>query len=320
MAAQFKLLRIGLVGAILGVFCPSLRAESISALGLDERDLRLSPDWAEPAKRPPLFGFSGMSTDGEQHSMFPLMAKEARAAGYELPQPFGVAGIYNYLQRDIKITDLRIGVNGGALRSVSQFVNLGSTSHVDVGLGKLDMYLFPFLNVYTLLGYIHNESTTNGVVTVPNPGPGGGSTTFPFTANTTIDGFVGGFGLTVGGGYKQFFAALDTNWTATNLGFDDKFRAVVVSLRTGWNGKIHDVPVRIWTGAAYWDTANTASSTVTVPGLGNVAFEADQGPEQPWNMVLGTQITIKKRFDLFMEYGTDYDTMKYFATGLSFRF
>jgi hypothetical protein len=78
-----------------------------------------------------------------------------------------VGAIYSYLERDIEVHDLRIGINGGSLASVSEFVDLGSRSHVNVGLGRFDVFIFPFLDVYTLLGYVSNESTTTGTVTMP---------------------------------------------------------------------------------------------------------------------------------------------------------
>jgi hypothetical protein len=116
------------------------------------------------------------------------------------------------------------------------------------------------------------------------------------------------------------FAALDANWTQTDIGFDDRFKAVVASMRVGWNGKISDAPVRLWTGAAYWDTQSTAKGTVDIPGTGSVSFEADQGPVNPWNMIVGGQATIEQKFDLFVELGTNYDDMKMLTLGVTFRF
>ena len=89
---------------------------------------------------------------------------------------------------------------------------------------------------------------------------------------------MGGGGLTLAAGYKDFFLMADANYSQTDMGFDDRFHALIVSVRTGWNGKIAKVPTRLWVGAMYWDTENTAKATVSVPGQGAVSFEADQGP------------------------------------------
>jgi hypothetical protein len=230
-----------------------------------------------------------------------------------------VSAIYEYIERDIEVNDLRLGVDGAPLLSVSRFVDLGSNSKVHVALARVDAWLLPFVNVYGLFGYVHNQSTTRGTVTVPTAGPPG-TRTFNFTADTTLDGFVGGGGLTLAAGYGQFFVMADANYTQTDMGFDDEFRAVVASVRTGWNGKIADVPTRLWVGGMYWDTANTARATVNVPGEGLVTFEADQGPAHPWNASVGASIAISRHWECFAEYGFNLDDVQVFGTGLTYRF
>ena len=253
-------------------------------------------------------------------SFLPLMAEEAHKRGYELPLPFGASAIYNYLERDIDIKDLRIGVDGAPPGSVSNFVDLGSTSHVNVGLGRFDAWLLPFLNVYALVGYIDNESATRGTVTIPLPGPIPGERTFTFTADTSIQGVVGGGGLTLAAGFKDFFLMADANYTQTDLGFDDSFRALVASMRAGWNGRISGVPTRFWAGVMYWDTSNTARATVEVPDVGLVSFEADQGPKNPTNASIGAQVALAEHWDVMAEYGFNFDDVKVFVTGVTYRF
>ena len=252
-------------------------------------------------------------------SFLPMMKEEALARGYELPLPFGVSVVYNYLARDVKVSDVRIGVDGEPPQSVSRFLDLGSTSDVNAGLLKADAWLLPFLNLYVLGGYIHNESISKGHVTEPRPGPLP-PREFDFTVPTKLDGFVGGGGLTLAAGYQDFFLMLDANYTQTDMGFDDRFRAFVGSARTGWNGKLGSVPTRLWVGGAYWDTANTARSTVDVPAVGRVSFEADQGPRNPWNMVVGGSVVLGRNWDCFLEYGFNFDDVNIVATGLTFRF
>ncbi len=253
-------------------------------------------------------------------SFLPLMADEARERGYELPLPFGVTAIYNYLERDIEVDDLRIGVDGAPVSSVSDYVDLGSTSHVDVALARFDAWLLPFLNLYALLGAIDNESTTRALVTVPLPGPLPGSRTFSLTGDTSLDGVVGGLGLTVAAGYAQFFMMVDANYSQTDIGFDDTFRALVVSTRAGWNGQFGRVPTRIWAGLMYWDTRNVARASIDVPDVGRVSFEADQGPKNPWNPSLGISAALNQHWEGFAEYGFNFDDVKVLATGLTYRF
>jgi hypothetical protein len=63
-----------------------------------------------------------------------------------------------------------------------------------------------------------------------------GSQTFNVSANTKRNGLVGGGGITVAGGYRDIFLLGDVNYSQTDIGFDNKFKALIGSIRTGWNG------------------------------------------------------------------------------------
>jgi hypothetical protein len=123
--------------------------------------------------------------------------------------------------------------------------------------------------------------------------------------------------MTLAGGYRQLFVMADANYTQTEMGFDDRFRALIVSARAGWNGKVKEAPLRVWLGGAYWDTRNTARSTLEVPGVGTVQFEADQGPRNPWNMTVGATSPVHRRahhqLELFAEYGWSPGDLTFFA-------
>jgi hypothetical protein len=171
-----------------------------------------------------------------------------------------------------------------------------------------------------LLGYIHKSSTTNIQVTVPRPEPSSGSRQFTIKTTTELNGFIGGGGLSLVGGYRQLFVMADVNYSLTDLGFDDRFRALIASARVGWNGKVGEFPLRLWVGGAYWDTRNIARATTEIPGVGSVRFEADQGPKHPWNAVVGVSSALRRNFELFAEYGFSPGDVMFFAGGLTIRF
>ncbi len=256
------------------------------------------------------------STNQRWSSFLPFMKEEAIARGHELPLPFGVSVIYNYVGRDIDVFDVRIGIDGAAPQSVSEFFDLGSTSSVNAALLKLDAWLLPFLNLYMLGGYLENESISNGRITMPGPA----GLEFDVEIPTSLSGFVLGAGTSVAAGYGSFFLMGDANYSKTDIGFEDNFRAIVISTRAGWFGKLNTVPVRFWLGGAYWDTVNTARSTVEVPGVGTVSFEADQGPLHPWNATIGGSAAFGKRWEAVAEYGFNFDDVQFFAGGVTWRF
>ena len=124
---------------------------------------------------------------------------------------------------------------------------------MSVALSRLDAWLLPLLDVYGLLGYVSNNTTTTtrGTVTAPTLGPGPGVRSFNVSATTHLDGFAGGAGLTLAGGYREWFVMGDVNYSQTDIGFDDRFRALIGSVRTGWNGQTLDIPTRFWVGGMY---------------------------------------------------------------------
>jgi hypothetical protein len=257
----------------------------------------------------------------EEHwSSLPFLGESARRAGYELPLPFGVSVIYNYVARDIEVTDVRIGIDGAPLASISKFANFKARSKVDAAVLRADAWILPFLDVYLLFGYIYNSSETHIRVTVPRPGPLPGTREFTIKTKTELEGFIGGAGMTLAAGYRQLFVTADVNYSLTDLGFDDRFRALIGSLRAGWNGRVGPVPLRLWAGVAYWGTKNTARATTEVPGIGSVRFEADQGPKHPVNPVVGASAALHRHVELFAEYGFTPGDVQFFAGGLTIRF
>jgi hypothetical protein len=81
-----------------------------------------------------------------------FLAEEAIKAGHDLPLPFGAGVIITGLDnRKIDVSDVRVGLQN-PVRSVSQFVQLGSTSNVFNANFKFDAWLLPFLDVCALAG------------------------------------------------------------------------------------------------------------------------------------------------------------------------
>lgn len=254
-------------------------------------------------------------------SFLPLLKEEALARGYQLPLPFGVGSTFTILTgRDIEVRDLSVNVNHEGNQSVSHIVDLGSKSNVFNANLKLDAWLLPFLDVYVLGGYVYNESKTDVHVSVPRPPAVGGTYDFDMSVDTRLDGFVGGGGLTLAGGYGDFFLVVDSNYSQTDIGFDDNFRAITASIRTGFQGKLGDLPVQMWVGGAYWDTNNVAKGHTDIPGIGHVDFEADQGPKYPWLLDVGANFRVARSFEFFGDFAFDMHGGIIATVGPVFRF
>jgi len=268
----------------------------------------------------PTMADSGSSAPAANDRVLPFLAEEAIKRGYELPLPFGAGLIVTGLgNRKIDVTDVRVGLQNPP-RSVSDFVQLGATSDVFNANLKFDAWLLPFLDVYALIGYVHNSSTTHALITVPRPGPLPGMMTYETEIKTELDGMVGGLGAALATGYENFFFVADACYIQSDLGFDNAFKATIATVRAGYRGRIGTLPLQMWLGAGDWDTAATAKGHVDVAGAGQLNFEVEQRPHTRWMYDLGSNLEISKKFQLVLDVGTDFDGGYFIVAGPTYRF
>jgi len=257
---------------------------------------------------------------GRWSSFLPLLGEEATKRGIELPLPFGAGLVYYYLARDIEVSEVRLGRNGAPPTSVSDFAQLSSNSHVSNVNLKLDAWLLPFVNLYLIGGYIWNTSDTRIEVSLPPLLPGGAERRRTITVETSLEGSVGGVGMTLAGGYGPYFMTYDVNLAQADLGFDDRFKAVVTSVRGGWNGKLGTKAFRAWASVTDWNTFATATGTVGDPDGGTLSFEVDQGPAYRYTYGAGAHYSAKRWLELAADAGTDGHGGWYLALIPVFRF
>lgn len=273
--------------------------DSVDAPGEGAADAAPVAGESSPASPPP-----GASA-AEKPRKLPFLADEARKRGIELPRTYGVGLVYYHLERAIEVTDVRVGRNGSEPQSVSQFADLGSDSRVDNVNVKADFWILPFVNLYAIVGSIWNESDTHLDVTLPAVLPGGAPREFSLTVPTTLEGSVGGIGMTLAGGYGPFFFAYDINVARADLGFDDSLKATISSVRAGWNGTAGGRPLRLWINGTRWDTFAEVTGTVDDPDGGTLQFEVDQGPAHAYTYGGGASWSPKRWLDLSLDTGFD---------------
>ena len=202
-----------------------------------------------------------------------------------------------FINRPTSITAVRAGVNNNGLNDVN-FLDFDAKASVATAITRVDAWVFPMVNVYMLGGYIWNESTVNMTVDLP------GASGTPVVSTGNLEGPVYGAGITAAGGYREFFVSLDYNYTRSELGGLSAFKAALSTLRLGWNTVISDADVRIWTGAAYWDTKRTIEGSINTGGgaIQSIQFAVDQEPVDPMTVLLGTSVTLSDSFWLMLEF------------------
>ncbi len=246
----------------------------------------------DPAPAPP---------NDSPFSFLPIWGEQAREKGYDLPLPVGVGVNFMNIWQDYDIKSVQftplvplpISIDGVQVSRAS-----GSGYSFD---GRLDAWLFPFLNVYGVVGYTKGDSGATATI------PALGNLQFPFQLD--YEGVTYGGGVTLAYGYKELFAAVDYNFTLTDLDIaDSKITAHVVTPRVGWQGEVAGLKGALWLGTMYQGIAQEfrGQLTVSVPGLPGpipVRYAVDQKAANPWNLVFGGEWRISPHWDLAVEGG-----------------
>jgi hypothetical protein len=262
----------------------------------------------------------------------PIWGEQARQRGFDLPLPFGMGLNYTYMDQAIRIRNLKVGI-GDPNIEVEGIDFDDARSHDSAITVRIDMWLLPFLNIYGLFGSINGEAEFDldvSQITDNLPVPGLPPVVEP---NKTIDlnmdynGFTYGGGLTVAGGYENFFGSLDTNYTYSTVDIvDGRIDAVTVAPRLGLIMDPPDIKgsIAVWIGAMYMHYKQTVTDDVNLqefdPRLPPVqlAFKLDIENHHPWNFLFGGQWEITKRLQIMAEGGVG--DRGQLVTGISYRF
>ena len=175
------------------------------------------------------------------------------------------------------------------------------------------MLVFPFLDVYALLGY--TTGTTNGLIQVPGEPVLGIIEPRQLQLNAAFNGPTYGLGFTLQGGAKisdwrdlTAIVVADWNRTQTKLSFENesliantKPVATVFSARVGLHAIVgNSMGTAIWIGAMHQEIQQTVAGSVANSDL---RFEVVQSPEQPWNTLLGGLLEFGKSGYVLLEGG-----------------
>src|SRR5580765_260768 len=238
------------------------------------------------------------ATPASHWSGLPIWGAEAEARGYQIPLPFGI-GVTAYTARQpVNIQDLQLGFNGKDPVSVKNFLQIDKvdTSQTNVS-GKFDVLVFPFLDVYAVLGY--TTGTTKGMIQIPEDPILGIIEPRVLQLNASFHGPTYGAGVTLQGGTKvsdwrdlTAIVVADWNRTQTDLSFKNesliantKPIATVFSARLGLHGTVGPSNgAAIWIGAMHQKIQQVVAGSVANTDL---QFVVLQSPVQPWNTLLG---------------------------------
>ncbi|WP_439333167.1 TonB-dependent receptor [Vibrio sinensis] len=246
----------------------------------------------------------------------PIWKEKAEALGYELPKPIGFNLSYMSMEQGINVDSIALN----DLQTGSKLLNkllasnfLGFDIEAEPGRQKTevvtlraDVWLFPFLNVYGLVGKIkgYSETDINAYVTIGGKRVNANKP-IPGSFKLDLDGYTTGGGIVLAGGYENVFALVDASYTQSTLTvIDGSIDAIVISPRVGYDFNHTGVPLRVWAGAMYQDVEQELSGSISdiIPGIGGT-FEVTQHLSTTWNPIMGAQYKINDDWYLLGEAG-----------------
>lgn len=333
-AAMFKhyLTRIWVVNKLLLI----LALVGVSSLlwAEEPQELDSATQRENPTTRVPYETGRPTASEREERwsDFLPIWGQAAREKGYVLPLPFGISAGYMHQDQPFDVNSIEInGVDfkEAGLVLVDQVQNEEGTYTL-----RFDTWVFPFFNVYGILG--KTEGRAQGPISLdytpivqelanvaaqeandllcwrPSDRCPIEAPIIPSqpTLDSQIDlnykGDVYGGGMTIAGGYKDFFGMIDMNKTYTNLDISSvDAKAIVTSARLGWNGKLGIFEGSLWLGAMHQDINQTLDLKLDLPAdLGFIeSISIDQSTAEPVNGVIGGRWTFTEEFEALLEFG-----------------
>lgn len=215
--------------------------------------------------------------------LLPILGQKATQKGFQLPYSAGFSVNYFWQESSIIINNLNVGFNNGPQVNLDQIVRFNdataTASSVNV---RPDIWLFPFLNVYGILGKAQTSTAIDAGLWVPD-GDNNWSQIMSFGSKANFDGTTFGLGMTptigIGGGWL----ALDMNVSWTDISALEKpAQAFIFGPRMGKTFKFNkpEQNIAVWAGAfrvhLKSETAGSLALSEVIEG-GNAQARVDAG-------------------------------------------
>ena len=272
------------------------------------------------------------------HKM-PFMAQKVIDMGYDLPLPYGFKLAYANVDQDQILENLYIGFNGSEKEYLPWVSFDNATSHSDSAQLIYDTWIFPFMNVFAMLGTVEGVAPLDVVIEgngmlgqlgIDCSKPGNlvvckalEDKLITLSLSPNFQGDTYGLGFNLAGGWRNFFVTIPVSWTYADMQGSDTDGAVLnVTPRGGYvfnMGRAGNLAV--YAGGAYLDSDLTAAGSVTIPGTDfDIDYQIDQSNTDKWNGVLGANWDINNRWAIQAEYNGFFGSRESWIGSVTWRF
>jgi len=257
----------------------------------------------------------------------PFLAQKVIDEGYDLPLPYGAGLTYADVEQDQLFSSLEVGINGRDLRPVD-FVDFENSRSFSQSTSlKFDAWLFPFMNVYAMIGKVDGNALVDVIVdgnsfldalevdcSRPPPSPlcplcplcpllQDKFYTLPIDAS--FEGNTYGLGMTLAGGWRGWFVTVPVNWTYADMtGSKTDGVSFTATPRAGYlinMGRAGNIAAFV--GGNYLNSDLTVDGLATAPGV-DLTFDyiIDQKNKDEWNALVGFNWDINRNLSWSLEY------------------
>jgi len=154
--------------------------------------------------------------------VLPIWGAKATAKGFQLPYSAGIGINYLWQESSLIIDDLMVGFNYGTMYDMDELIRFDDATATASGLNiRPDIWLFPFLNVYGILGVAKTSTEIDAALWLPDIDSTWSEVT-TFSTKADFDAVVMGFGMTPTLGVAGGWIALDMNVAWTDVSALDK--------------------------------------------------------------------------------------------------
>ncbi len=265
----------------------------------------------------------------EWQTFLPILGEKAEANGNTLPRAFGLMPGFYHGRRHIGVSDALVTIKRMTI-AADRLTDIKVKSRELNWSLRLDAWLFPFLNIYGLIGYTREDAYAGVALTPLNRlrAMFGKRPADLIDLHMKLTGATYGAGFTVVGGYKNFFATYDSNYTISALRGDLPFdnilspdvMALLNSLRVGWRSRIAGYNLASWLGTTHWDTTNTIKGTPSVPVIGKIRFRLREKTKSPWSAHIGTNVEMSESVQLVLDMGSNFSGLFSITPTFMYRF
>lgn len=261
----------------------------------------------------------------------PFFAQRVVDRGYDLPNPYDVGYSYFNGAQRYQLSNLMVGANGNGLRS-ADFVQFDqSRIRSESNQFQLGAWLFPFMNVYGIVGNVRGGGDINiGFSSLTaieqffglnigcagrRPPPNCANPIKLPTARADYSGHTYGGGFTLVGTYGDLFFSLPVTYTVSDISMSDSLiHSWNISPRIGWNVHLGSAGILTpYVGATWFRTRAVITGHFDVPieaaggQTQRLDYQIDQSVTGSWSGVAGLSWAASKRFGLLAEFGYGYN-------------